>query len=107
MKRRSSAFIPKPQPTLNIFSPSVGESFGALPTAQTMIWAATRRQAERALSILTPKPQKIYSFVVEPSLGADRVALAYLCEAYDEEVVDVEKNDSRVVMRFHPALAPF
>ena len=41
-----------------------------------------------------------------PSLGADRVALAFLCEAYDEEVVDAEKNDTRVVMRLHPALAP-
>ncbi len=46
-------------------------------------------------------------YVVEPSLGADRVALAFLVEAYDEEVVDAEKNDTRVVMRFHPALAPF
>ena len=41
------------------------------------------------------------------SLGADRVALAFLCDAYDEEVVDEAKNDVRVVMRLHPALAPF
>ena len=46
-------------------------------------------------------------YVVEPSLGADRVVLAFLCEAYDEEVVDESKNDVRTVMRFHPALAPF
>ena len=45
--------------------------------------------------------------VIEPSLGADRVALAFLCEAYDEEVVDAEKNDTRVVLRLHPALAPY
>ena len=44
---------------------------------------------------------------MEPSLGADRVTLAFLIEAYDEEVVDAEKNDVRVVMHFHPALAPF
>ena len=43
--------------------------------------------------------------MVEPSLGADRVALAFLCEAYDEE--QVGEKDSRVVMHFHPALAPF
>ncbi len=49
----------------------------------------------------------ISPYVVEPSLGADRVALAFLCEAYDEEVVDAGKNDTRVVMRLHPALAPF
>ena len=46
-------------------------------------------------------------YVIEPSLGADRVVLAFLCDAYDEEVVDAEKNDTRVVMHLHPALAPF
>lgn len=46
-------------------------------------------------------------YVIEPSLGADRVVLAFLCDAYDEEIVDVEKNDTRVVLRLHPALAPF
>ncbi len=47
-------------------------------------------------------------YVVEPSLGADRVALAFLCEAYDEENVGTaEKPDTRVVMHLHPALAPF
>ena len=46
-------------------------------------------------------------YVVEPSLGADRVALAFLIEAYDEEVIDAEKNDTRVVLHLHPALAPF
>ena len=51
--------------------------------------------------------EKYVPYVVEPSLGADRVALAFLCDAYDEEIVDAEKNDKRVVMRLHPALAPF
>ncbi|MBQ2750715.1 MAG: glycine--tRNA ligase [Clostridia bacterium] len=48
-------------------------------------------------------------YVVEPSLGADRVALAFLCDAYDvEETVDAKgKPDSRTVLRLHPALAPF
>ncbi|MBR6521516.1 MAG: glycine--tRNA ligase [Oscillospiraceae bacterium] len=46
-------------------------------------------------------------YVVEPSLGADRVTLAFLIDAYDEEVVDAEKNDTRVVLHLHPALAPF
>ncbi len=43
-------------------------------------------------------------YVIEPSLGADRVTLAFLVEAYDEETVG--ENDTRVVMHFHPALAP-
>ncbi len=46
-------------------------------------------------------------YVIEPSLGADRVVLAFLCDAYDEEVIDAEKNDTRVVLRLHPALAPY
>ena len=49
-------------------------------------------------------------FVIEPSLGADRVTLAFLVDAYDEEVVGQDKNgkdDVRVVLRLHPALAPF
>lgn len=46
-------------------------------------------------------------YVIEPSLGADRVALAFLCDAYDEEVVNAEKKDTRVVLHLHPALAPF
>ena len=49
-------------------------------------------------------------YVIEPSLGADRVTLAFLVEAYDEEVVGQDKkgnDDVRVVMHFHPALAPF
>ena len=50
--------------------------------------------------------EKYIPYCIEPSLGADRVALAFLVDAYDEEIVDPEKNDTRVVMHFHPALAP-
>ncbi|MBO6166414.1 MAG: glycine--tRNA ligase [Eubacterium sp.] len=50
--------------------------------------------------------EKYIPYVVEPSLGADRVTLAFLCEAYDEEVLDEEKNDVRTVLHFHPAIAP-
>ena len=46
-------------------------------------------------------------YVIEPSLGADRVTLAFLCDAYDEEVIDAEKNDTRVVLRLHPVIAPY
>ena len=44
-------------------------------------------------------------YVIEPSLGADRVLLAFLCDAYDEEQLD--EKDTRVVLHLHPALAPF
>ena len=49
--------------------------------------------------------EKYVPYVIEPSLGADRVTLAFLCNAYDEE--EDEKGDKRVVLRLHPALAPF
>ena len=53
------------------------------------------------------KGERYIPYVIEPSLGVERSFLAFLCDAYDEEVVDAEKNDTRVVMHFHPALAPF
>jgi glycyl-tRNA synthetase len=53
------------------------------------------------------RDEKYIPYVIEPSLGADRVALAFLIDAYDEEVVDAAKNDVRTVLRLHPALSPF
>ena len=59
-----------------------------------------------AMEYFDPETNEKYTpYVIEPSLGADRVLLAFLCNAYDEE--EDEKGDKRVVMRFHPALAPF
>lgn len=53
--------------------------------------------------------EKYVPYCIEPSLGADRVTLAFLVEAYDEETLtDAKgKEDVRTVLRFHPALAPF
>lgn len=48
--------------------------------------------------------EKYIPYCIEPSVGADRIALAFLIDAYDEE--DLGEGDSRVVMRLHPALAP-
>ncbi len=57
------------------------------------------------LSYFDPQTNEKYiPYVIEPSLGADRVTLAFLCNAYDEE--EIGEGDSRVVLRFHPALAP-
>ena len=49
--------------------------------------------------------EKYIPYVIEPSLGADRVTLAFLVDAYDEETIG--ENDTRVVLHLHPALAPF
>ncbi|PPA71443.1 glycine--tRNA ligase [Jeotgalibacillus proteolyticus] len=48
--------------------------------------------------------ERYVPYCIEPSLGADRVTLAFLCDAYEQE--DLE-NEQRTVLRFHPALAPF
>ena len=50
------------------------------------------------------KKERYIPYVIEPSLGADRVTLAFLCAAYDEE--ELEGGDVRTVLHFHPALAP-
>ena len=52
------------------------------------------------------KGEKYIPYVIEPSLGADRMFLAFLCAAYDEEILDEERGDVRTVLRFHHALAP-
>ncbi|AAO34860.1 glycine--tRNA ligase [Clostridium tetani] len=58
------------------------------------------------LTYLDPETNEKYlPYCIEPSLGADRVALAFLVDAYDEEELD--GGDSRTVLRLHPALAPF
>ena len=49
--------------------------------------------------------ERYIPYVIEPSLGADRVALAFLCDAYDEE--QIAEGDTRTVLRLHPFLAPF
>ena len=60
------------------------------------------------LSYFDPETNDRYiPYVIEPSLGVERSFLAFLVDAYDEEVIDAEKNDTRVVLHFHPALAPY
>ena len=68
-----------------------------------------QKESGESMEYLDPNdPNKKYvPYVIEPSLGADRVVLAFLTDAYDEEVVDPVKNDIRVVMHLHPALAPY
>ena len=66
-----------------------------------------QEESGKSLEYFDPETNEHYiPYVVEPSLGADRVLLAFLCDAYDEELLDAEKNDTRIVLRLHPALAP-
>ena len=58
------------------------------------------------MSYLDPETNERYiPHVVEPSVGVDRLLLALLCDAYDEEVIN--EKDTRIVMHLHPAIAPY
>ena len=63
----------------------------------------------KSLDYFDPETNERYvPYVIEPSLGVERLFLTVVCEAYDEENIGTEeKPDVRTVMRFHPALAPF
>ena len=62
----------------------------------------------KKLDYFDPQTNERYiPYVIEPSLGVERLFLAIITEAYDEEVIDAEKNDTRVVLHLHPTLAPF
>ncbi len=50
--------------------------------------------------------EKFIPYIIESTYGLDRTVLALLCEAYDEEIVDAEKNDTRTVLHLNPAVAP-
>ena len=64
------------------------------------------RQSNQDFTYLDPETNEKYiPYCIEPSLGADRVALAFLCNAYDEE--EITEGDTRVVLHLHPALAPY
>ena len=64
------------------------------------------RQSNQDFTYLDPETNEKYiPYCIEPSLGADRVALAFLCNAYDEE--KITEGDTRVVLHLHPALAPY
>lgn len=63
------------------------------------------KQSGKNLEYLDPVTNERYiPYVIEPSLGVERMVLATLCNAYEEEQLE---NDTRVVMHFHPALAPY
>lgn len=71
-------------------------------------WDLSRHQEYSGKSMLYTDPvtnEKILPTVIEYSIGADRLVLALLCEAYDEETL--ENGETRVVMHFHPAIAPY
>ena len=70
----------------------------------------TRHQeySGQKMEYLDPETNEKYiPFIIESTYGLDRTVLALLCEAYDEEVLDAEKNDTRVVLHLSPVVAPY
>ena len=64
------------------------------------------KASKEDFTYLDPETNERYvPYCIEPSLGTDRVALAFLCNAYDEE--EIAEGDKRVVLHLHPALAPY
>lgn len=71
-------------------------------------WDLSRHQefSGKSMQYLDPYTNERYiPNVIEYSIGADRLTLAVMCEAYDEE--KLENGETRVVMHFHPAIAPY
>ncbi len=91
---------------IQFFSPLGWEELNGIHHRST--WDLSRHQEYSGKSMLYTDPvtnEKYLPNVIEYSIGADRLTLAVLTEAYDEE--PLENGETRVVMHFHPALAPF
>ena len=82
-----------------------GELWGVADRTDFDLKAHQTQSGENMEYIDPVTNERFIPYVIEPSLGADRVALAFLCNAYEEQELD--GGDTRVVMHFHPALAPF
>ena len=81
-----------------------GELWGIADRTDYDLRQHTLHSGEEMVYFNPESNEKYTPFVVEPSLGADRMVLAFLCKAYDEETL--ADGDVRTVLRFHPALAP-
>lgn len=81
-----------------------GELWGIADRTDFDLKAHAKESGENMEYIDPVTNEKFVPYCIEPSLGADRVVLAFLCNAYDEETVE---NETRVVLRLHPALAPY
>jgi glycyl-tRNA synthetase len=71
------------------------------------LWQHELASGQRLMLFDEEKKLHVRPGVVEPAAGLTRAALTFLIDAYDEEVLDAEKNDARTVLHLHPALAPY
>ncbi len=82
-----------------------GELFGVADRTDFDLKAHQTHSGENLEYIDPVTNERFIPYVIEPSMGADRLALAFLCNAYEEQ--ELEGGDSRVVLHLHPALAPY
>ena len=82
-----------------------GELWGIADRTDFDLKCHMEKSGESMEYVNAESSERFIPYVVEPSLGADRVVLAFLSDAYDEE--DLGGGDTRVVLRLHPCLAPY
>jgi len=116
LNKESLRFRDHDQKELSFYSTATSDIEYLFPFGWGELWGIADRtdydlkkhmeHSKTDLSYLDPVTHEKYvPYCIEPALGADRVALAFLCNAYDEE--ELEGGDVRTVLHFHPALAPF
>ena len=116
MKKESLRFRDHKKEELSFYSKATSDIEFLFPFGWGELWGIADRtdydlkkhmeHSKQDLTYLDPETKEKYvPFCIEPSLGADRAALAFLCDAYDEE--ELEGGDTRTVLHLHPALAPF
>jgi glycyl-tRNA synthetase len=71
------------------------------------LWQHEQTSGERLTLFDEQKKAHVRPGVVEPAAGLTRAALTFLIDAYEEQVLDASKNDTRTVLHLHPALAPY
>ena len=81
-----------------------GELWGIASRTDYDLKQHQEHSGENMLYLDPTTNEKYVPYCIEPSLGADRVTLAFLCEAYEEETL--EDGDTRTIFKFHPAIAP-
>jgi glycyl-tRNA synthetase len=71
------------------------------------LWQHEQASGQRLTLFDEQTKQHVRPGVVEPAAGLTRAALTFLIDAYEEQVLDADKNDVRTVLHLHPALAPY
>ncbi len=83
-----------------------GELWGVASRTDFDLKAHSKASGEELSYFDQESGEHFIPYCVEPAVGVDRIFLTALVDAYDEEIVDAEKDDMRVVLHLHPALAP-